>query len=419
MHPPATAPRHFEPGDVIGGKYQLVARLGQGAMGEVWEAEHRSLRSRVALKLVDTAARPNPAEVTARFLQEARASARVQSPYVVRISDHGEDGAAVYLAMELLRGQGLDARLKEKRKLDAAETTLILAQAAIGIDAAHAEGIVHRDLKPANVFLVEARTGTGEVARETVRVLDFGIAKTLSQSDEPLVATKAGFVLGTPVYMSPEQVVGGKVDGRSDVWQIGVLAFECLVGKLPFPGTVLGDLFVRICTAPLPVPTQVDPSLPPAVDGWFHKACARDPRDRFAGAVEAVTALAAVLGTQAELGVVGLVPVFVASRPARAKRRNPLALGVTLGALLGIAVVIGVIATRPPRAPAARPTPSASAEAPPRTSAPAPAPEPPKATAPPESASAAPAPAASSAPTPAKRHVPSKKAPRPEDEIGI
>jgi cytochrome c2 len=270
------------PGALVGGRYRLEQRLGAGAMGEVWLAEHVSLRSKVALKLVETAGRPNAAELCARFQHEAQAAARIESPFVVRVLDHGVDGTLAFLAMEVLRGESLDQRLLAQGKLSPEAVTLIVAQMALAIDAAHRMGVVHRDLKPANVLLVRATLGAEPGAPcEMAKVVDFGIAKTLGDDRDAALQTQAGVVLGTPVYMSPEQVTGDELDRRSDLWQLGVITYECLVGALPFQGTALGEIFMRICGAPLPVPSARAPSLPAAFDAWFARACARESRRAF------------------------------------------------------------------------------------------------------------------------------------------
>lgn len=349
------------PGAVVGERYRLEQRLGAGAMGEVWLAEHVSLRSKVALKLVETAGRPNAAELCARFQHEAQAAARIESPFVVRVLDHGVDGTLAFLAMEVLRGESLDQRMLARGKLTPEAVTLIVAQMALAIDAAHRMGVVHRDLKPANVLLVRATLGAEPGApAEAVKVVDFGIAKTLGDDRDAALRTQAGVVLGTPVYMSPEQVTGDEIDPRSDVWQLGVITYECLVGALPFQGAALGEIFMRICGAPLPVPSARAPGLPPAFDAWFARACARARGERFQDAIELAQGLAEALGTERELAAAGIAPRagHLARAPlarrlveggASRAQRSPLARGVVLGAGLGVAgllVAFAVLVSR-------------------------------------------------------------------------
>jgi serine/threonine protein kinase len=367
------------PGALVGGRYRLEQRLGAGAMGEVWLAEHVSLRSKVALKLVETAGRPNAAELCARFQHEAQAAARIESPFVVRVLDHGVDGTLAFLAMEVLRGESLDQRLLAQGKLSPEAVTLIVAQMALAIDAAHRMGVVHRDLKPANVLLVRATLGAEPGAPcEMAKVVDFGIAKTLGDDRDAALQTQAGVVLGTPVYMSPEQVTGDELDRRSDLWQLGVITYECLVGALPFQGTALGEIFMRICGAPLPVPSARAPSLPAAFDAWFARACARDRGERFQDSIELAQALAEALGTERELAQAGVTPrAGHLARPPLTRRlvdggvsrstRSPLAMGVLLGAVLGLAALLvglGVWLSRS----AAREAPAASVDGSPKPS---------------------------------------------------
>jgi serine/threonine-protein kinase len=225
-------------------------------MGEVWRAQHMTLGTDVALKLVDTAGRADAAETLARFGLEARAAAQLKSPHVVSILDHGVDGSVAFMAMELLDGESLEHRLARRGRLTPSETAHVLREMARGVDRAHAAGIVHRDLKPPNVFL--ARVDQTEV----VKVLDFGIAKVLGAAADAHLVTQAGYVLGTPAYMSPEQVLGRAVDPRADLWSMAVIAFECVTGARPFEGETLGQLFMAVCSGPMPIPSQVAASTP-------------------------------------------------------------------------------------------------------------------------------------------------------------
>jgi serine/threonine-protein kinase len=273
---------------VVGGRYRLKAPIGAGAMGEVWSADHVSLGTQVAVKLVDTAARDDAQELLGRFQLEARAAAQLRSPHVVQILDNGADGRVAFIAMELLEGESLERRIARRGALTPSEVAHVLREMARGVDRAHAAGIVHRDLKPPNVFL--ARIDGIEVTK----VLDFGIAKILGAPRDAHLQTQAGFVVGTPAYMSPEQVLGRPIDHRSDLWQMGVIAFECMTGKRPFDGQTLGQLFIAICTMPLPMPSTVA-RVPAAFDAWFARAVNRNPALRFASAGEMAEALYAIL----------------------------------------------------------------------------------------------------------------------------
>ncbi len=273
------------PGAVLAGKYALERKLGQGGMGAVWRAEHRELRSPVAIKLIDEQIAAHP-EAVARFLREAQAAAALRSPHVVQILDFGTDRGVPYIAMELLEGESLAARLERVGRLPPAEVARIMTEVARAIGRAHELSIVHRDLKPDNIYLVHNDES------EVTKVLDFGIAKA-TQGVGALSGstTRTGAILGTPHYMSPEQAEGTKlVDHRTDLWALGVIAFECLAGRRPFESDALGSLLLGICTRPLPVPSAFGVTLP-GFDAWFAKACARDVNERFQSARELATEL--------------------------------------------------------------------------------------------------------------------------------
>ena len=275
------------PGRVIAGRYRLAAQLGQGGMGSVWRADHLTLRSPVAVKLIDPEI-ANRAEILDRFQREAQAAATLRSPHVVQILDYGVDEGVPYIVMELLEGESLASRLERVGRLSYGETARFVMHVARALGRAHEAGIVHRDLKPDNVFLV--RNDDQEVGK----VLDFGIAKQggLGTAKGP---TRTGNILGTPGYMSPEQAQGTKaVDGRSDLWSLGVIAYECIVGQVPFESPALGDLLLKICVHPIPIPSQHG-VVPAGFDAWFARACCRDVDQRFQSAKDLADALRAVL----------------------------------------------------------------------------------------------------------------------------
>ncbi|MDI1444266.1 serine/threonine-protein kinase [Polyangium sp. 6x1] len=285
------------PGAVIAGKYRLIGLLGKGAMGEVWRAEHVTLGAPVAIKLIDvdllgsSGANEN-SEIVQRFFREAKAAAALRTPHVVQIQDHGYDGPLPYIAMEMLEGETLEQRIERVRVLPPLMTTTIITHIARAVGKAHEAGIVHRDLKPSNVFLV--RNDEDEIAK----VLDFGIAKAIGGGvlgSQGGVATRTGSVVGTPCYMSPEQALGNKtIDQRADLWALGVIAYECVVGVRPFDSEALGDLIVQICARPLPVPSAFG-RVPDGFDAWFAKACAREPNERFQTAKELAESLRWIL----------------------------------------------------------------------------------------------------------------------------
>ena len=212
-------------GRIIADKYCLLYELGRGSMGSVWAAEHLTLRSRVAVKLIDPQVYGIP-QALHRFEREARALAILRSPHVVQVLDYGVDSGNPYLVMELLEGVTLRRRLQTYGRLTWATAWTLTQHLARAMSVADAAGFVHRDLKPENVFLVS--DGDEFVGK----VLDFGIAKTLATAATPLTAV--GSILGTWQYASPEQIAGQLVDARSDLWSLGVIVFECVTGFLPF-----------------------------------------------------------------------------------------------------------------------------------------------------------------------------------------
>jgi serine/threonine-protein kinase len=258
-------------------------------MGSVWRAQHLTLRSPVAIKLIDPSLASSE-EALARFLREAQAAASLRSPHVVQILDHGVDAGVPYIAMELLDGESLADRLTRKGKLSLAETARFMTHTARAMSRAHEAGIVHRDLKPDNIFIVHNED------EEIAKVLDFGIAKAKSSSFDVTTGTRTGAMMGTPYYMSPEQVEGSKtIDHRADLWAMAVITFECVTGARPFDGETLGSLLLQICARALPVPSQHG-QVPPGFDAWFLRATQRAPDERFQSAREMVDALRTVLG---------------------------------------------------------------------------------------------------------------------------
>jgi serine/threonine-protein kinase len=282
---------------MVNSNVRLVRPLGEGGMGRVWVAEHLSLRTNVVVKFMSRDLADSP-EAIARFSREAAAASQVKSPHVVQMLDHGvgETGAP-YIVMELLEGKDLEQYLRVNGVLATREVVGIVAQLARALTKAHERGIVHRDIKPSNVFLLDA--GGGEAF---VKLLDFGIAKgseAAAAGPGPALAattTRTGTFIGSPYYMSPEQVVGAKdIDFRADLWSLGVVVFEALTGNKPFFADNVGALALRIHRDPLPVPTKANPALPSAIDAWFARACARDPKGRFGSAKEMAETLAVAL----------------------------------------------------------------------------------------------------------------------------
>ena len=279
-----------EAGQVIAGKYRVSRLLGRGGMGSVWQCEHLSLMSQVAIKIIKPEGAKNDNSV-ARFMREAKAAALLRSPHVVQILDHGLDGEIAFIVMEMLEGESLHERLK-RGPLSPTEAATVLTHVGRAMQRAHDAEIVHRDLKPDNIFLVH---NDDELLG---KVLDFGIAKSaigaLNITGES-PQTQTGALLGTPYYMSPEQATGQKdVDHRADLWAIGVIAYECLVGKRPYHSDSLGDLVLQICSRPQPVPSEQG-AVPPGFDEWFRKANHRNPDERYGSARKMTQDLRALL----------------------------------------------------------------------------------------------------------------------------
>jgi len=281
----------MEVGSVISSKYRLEAVLGRGGMGSVWRALHLGLNAPVAVKLMDPAGMKTSG-MLARFHREAQAAAQLRSPHVVQIFDHGvdNDSGIPFIVMELLEGESLADRLTRVGALTPRETSRIVTEVCRALARAHDAGIVHRDLKPANLFLV------ANDDQEVTKVLDFGIAKQQLPEQGLESMTHSGSILGTPLYMSPEQIRGGKlVDGRSDLWSLAVVACECLTGKRPFSADSIGALTLVICTEPVPQPSSLGP-VPAGFDAWFERAVRRDPNERFQTARELAEELRRVCG---------------------------------------------------------------------------------------------------------------------------
>ncbi len=285
------------PGTTLVGKYKVTREIGRGGMAAVYEAEHMSLGKRIAVKVLAQELSASTI-VIERFFREARAAASVKSPHIVDVYDSGrlEDGRP-FIAMELMEGESLYDRMARVRLIDAATTVRVITHCAKGLMKAHAAGVIHRDLKPENIFIIR-----GEEGEEIAKLLDFGLAKfyaPVSPDEKTARLTREGAVFGTPAYMSPEQVKGqGSVDHRADLWALGCIAFECVIGR-PVWNTDQGVAmtFAAIATGPIPVPSTVRPDLPPGFDDWFKKALQRDPDKRFQSAKELAEAIGMAFGT--------------------------------------------------------------------------------------------------------------------------
>ena len=217
----------LKPGDIIAERYRVVAPIGRGAMGTVYRAEHVQISKVMAIKLLHPELQQNPENVT-RFHREAESASRLNHPNTVHVFDFGRTkSGALYLVIEYVDGDDLAKVLGKGGPMPFGRVAYLCAQVAGSVEDAHAAGIVHRDLKPENIVIAEGRDG------ETAKVLDFGLAKLFEGTVEAQV-TSSGTIVGTPYYMSPEQIQGQELDGRSDVYAIGAIMYECVVGKPPF-----------------------------------------------------------------------------------------------------------------------------------------------------------------------------------------
>jgi eukaryotic-like serine/threonine-protein kinase len=295
-------------GDRVSERYEVLEQLAVGGMGTLWRARHVELDVEVALKVISSESASET--LLKRFKREAQAAARLRSPNIVQVQDYGIFQGQPYLAMELLRGEDLAARLARQGALRPEECLTILEGVANAMDIAHQADIVHRDLKPANIFLERV----GE--REVVKVLDFGVAKDLGRRIELGDTTGAGIV-GSPAYMSPEQVWGEPVGPPADLWAMGVVAFEVLTGKSPFADETLAKVFERIIRAPPPKARELVPQLPESIDVFFEQAFERAPGKRFASALELLDALRKALGGSDEAKAAANSPKISPTEPSR------------------------------------------------------------------------------------------------------
>jgi serine/threonine-protein kinase len=285
------------PGYLISKHVKLVRMLGRGGMGSVWIADHLALKTQVAVKFMSSALATDPNMLT-RFEREATSAAQIKSPHVVHILDHGVTGDAMpYIVMELLEGEDLSTRLKRTGPLPPEDVATIVLQMCKALGKAHKLGIVHRDIKPSNIFLLDT---DGDIF---VKVLDFGIAKP--GGTEASDVTSTGAIVGTIVYMSPEQLLNAKhVDYRADLWSVAVVAYRALTGHLPFSDEDgIGSLCLAFEMSSFVPPTELNPALPPALDAWFKRAFKRDPSARFPSTKDMVSEFFAAIGVASPMSM--------------------------------------------------------------------------------------------------------------------
>jgi len=293
-------------GQIVGGKYKVERLVGSGGMGTVWLGQHVGLGNRVAIKFI----RPQFAEradARRRFEIEARAAASVDSKHAVKVYDYGvNDQGLPYIVMEYLEGESLSEALIRRGPFPDDEAAKVIRQAARALTKAHAANIVHRDLKPDNIFLAtNVESADSDGLPYVVKLVDFGIAKMLDADREGAGGLKGptqdGSVIGTPNFMSPEQLtVGGTPNPLTDIWSLGACTYAAFTARIPFEGEVLGDIVLKVCVEPLPAPSRWNPDVPEGLDAWFFRACHRETAKRFQTVEEMSEALVKVCG----LGVV-------------------------------------------------------------------------------------------------------------------
>ena len=275
-------------GDVIDEKYRILRLLGKGGMGTVWVAENLRVKRHVAIKVLLRSAAEAAGDALLRFEREAQAAGQIGSDHIVEVLDLGTTPEGDrFMVMEYLEGDTLKQRMRRGR-LNPQKTAAVFCQLLEGLTAAHAAGIVHRDIKPDNVFLQKEKAGH----RDWVKILDFGISKFSQLSGDEGQVTRAGMVMGTPFYMSPEQArTAHAVDARSDLYSVAVMLFETLTGQVPFSGTTFAELLFKIAFEPQPHPKTVMPTLDDEICAIILRGMERDPAARFQTAGEFAVAL--------------------------------------------------------------------------------------------------------------------------------
>jgi len=281
-------------GQVLADRYHITKKLGEGGMGQVYLAEHVKMGRKSAIKVMNPSMVNDP-DALARFNREALNASRISHPNICAIYDFGEtpDGL-VYLAMEFVEGEPLTDVLAREGALAVPRAVTICVQVADALQAAHDLGIVHRDLKPDNIMLSRARDGS-----DVVKVVDFGIAKAYGgRGDDTQKVTRTGLVVGTPEFMSPEQLSGDPLDGRSDIYSLALVLFRMLTGKLAFEATTAQETMVkRLTDEPLTLAdARPDLRFPPGLQATIDAALARSPLDRYQSAAKFANDVAAVVG---------------------------------------------------------------------------------------------------------------------------
>ena len=332
-------------GQVIADRYHVIKKLGEGGMGQVYLAEHVKMGRRSAIKVMNPSMVHDP-DAVARFNREASNASRITHPNVCAIYDFGEtpDGI-IYLAMEFIEGEPLTDLLEREGALSVPRAVHIFLQVAEALQAAHDLGIVHRDLKPDNIMLARRKDGA-----DVVKVVDFGIAKAVGGDQAGQKVTKTGLVVGTPEFMSPEQLSGDALDGRSDLYSLALVFYRMLSGKLPFEATTVQETMIkRLTDEPTTLAgARPDLTFPPGLQPVLDTALARSPVDRYQTVAKLAADVAAVTGRPAPAAVPqtrsgldtegktqlldGVTQRISVKRPAPARKRSliPVAVGVVV-----------------------------------------------------------------------------------------
>ena len=275
------------------GRFKVIDELGRGAMGVVYRAADSALGRTVAIKTIALTGNAAERDVhEARFLQEARAAGSIGHPSIITIYDVGREGDTAFIAMELLEGRDLREVIRDV-SLAPTQSVAIAAAVAEGLAYAHERGVVHRDIKPGNIMVLPDGR---------VKIMDFGIARL----HEPTVKTQTGVLLGSPQYMSPEQIVGQAFDHRADIFSLGLVLYEMLTGAKPFQGEDIPELMFKVANMPATPPSHVAPGLPPVIDYIVARALKKRPEERYASAGEFATDLRDAAGEVAASQKAGL-----------------------------------------------------------------------------------------------------------------
>src|SRR6059036_2343245 len=287
----SSGPTHDLVGQVLADRYHIMKKLGEGGMGQVYLAEHVKMGRRSAIKVMNPSM-VHDSEAVARFNREASNASRISEAHVCAIYDFGETPEGlIYLAMEFIEGEPLTELIRSEGALPLARAADIAIQVAAALQAAHDLGIVHRDLKPDNIMLTRSRDGA-----DAVKVVDFGLAKAVGGDDSQKV-TKTGLVVGTPEFMSPEQLSGDKLDGRSDLYSLALVLYRMLAGKLPFEATSVQETMIkRLTDEPVKLAAaRPDLQFPTGLQETLDAALARSPVDRYQSAAKFAADAGAVL----------------------------------------------------------------------------------------------------------------------------